>query len=240
LKKKYIPWIVVFGVVFADQLSKILVKTNMNLGQNIHVIGDWFILHFTENPGMAFGMEFSIPYGKLLLSLIRIVAIFFIGWYILKVVRKGAPTGFLICLGMIFAGALGNIIDSAFYGVIFSESHFSQPAVAFPEGGGYASFLHGKVVDMFYFPIIKGTYPQWFPFWGGEELVFFRPVFNIADASISMAIFTIVIFQKRFFAFERKTATEPEEGVVSTSSTTEETQEREEKKEYGTIERLND
>ncbi len=218
LKRKYIPWLVVLGLIGIDQFTKILVKTSMNLGESIHVMGDWFMLHFTENPGMAFGLEFPFPNGKLILSILRIIALFFIGWYILKVVKKGAPVGLLICLGMIFAGALGNIIDSAFYGLVFGESYFSQPAVAFPEGGGYAPFLHGKVVDMFYFPIINTTFPQWFPFWGGEEFIFFRPVFNIADASITVAIFTIIIFQKRFFAFEKKPKAHDQEDEVDTNS----------------------
>ncbi len=222
LKRKYIPWLVVLGIVTLDQFSKILVKTTMNLGQSIHVLGDWFILHFTENPGMAFGLELPFSNGKLILTTVRIIALIFIGWYIVKVLKKGAPVGLLICLGMIFAGALGNIIDSAFYGVVFSESHFSQPAVALPDGGGYAPLFHGKVVDMLYFPIIQGTYPQWFPFWGGEPFIFFSPVFNLADASITTAIFAIVIFQKRFFAFEKKTATETGEEVVFTHPTTEE------------------
>ncbi len=203
MKKKHIPWIVILLVLLIDQTLKILIKTNMTLGQSIPVLGNWFYLHFTENYGMAFGLEFSGEYGKLALSLFRIIALVFIGWYIHKLVKKDAPAGLLICMGMIFAGALGNIIDSAFYGLIFSESFFYQTAQMFPEGGGYATFLHGKVVDMFYFPIIRGFFPQWFPFWGGQEFVFFRPVFNVADAAITLGVFTMLIFQKRFFAFEK-------------------------------------
>lgn len=204
MKKKHIPWIVILLVLLIDQTLKILVKTNMTLGQSIPLIGNWSYLHFTENYGMAFGLEFSGEYGKLLLSLFRIVALIFIGWYINKLLKKNAPVGLLVCMGLIFAGALGNIIDSAFYGLVFSESYFYQTAQLLPEGGGYGTFLHGRVVDMFYFPVIKGFYPQWFPFWAGQEFIFFRPVFNVADASITIGVFTLLIFQKRFFAFEKE------------------------------------
>ncbi|MBW6498399.1 MAG: lipoprotein signal peptidase [Bacteroidales bacterium] len=210
MKKKHIPWIVILLVLLIDQTLKILIKTNMTLGQSIPVLGNWFYLHFTENYGMAFGMEFSGEYGKLALSLFRIVALGFIGWYTHKLVKKDAPAGLLVCMGLIFAGALGNILDSAFYGLIFSESFFYQAAQMFPEGGGYATFLHGKVVDMFYFPIIRGFFPQWFPFWSGQEFVFFRPVFNVADAAITLGVFTMLIFQKRFFAFEKQEDLSPD------------------------------
>jgi signal peptidase II len=202
LKKKHIPWAVILTVLLIDQVSKLLVKTHMTLGESISVLGNWFYLHFTENYGMAFGLEFSGEYGKLVLSLFRIIALIFIGWYTHKLIKKDAPAGLLICMGLIFAGALGNIIDSAFYGLIFSESYFSQAATLFPEGGGYGTFLHGKVVDMFYFPVIRGYYPSWFPIWPGQEFVFFRPVFNVADASITLGVFTLLVFQKRLFAFE--------------------------------------
>lgn len=207
MKKKYIPWIVVLLVLLIDQILKILVKTNMTLGQSIPLFGDWSYLHFTENIGMAFGLELPGEYGKLALSLLRIIALVFIGWYINILIKKNAPVGLLVCIGLIFAGALGNIVDSAFYGMIFSESFFYQAAQMFPEGGGYGTFLHGKVVDMFYFPIIRGAYPEWFPFWAGQEFIFFRPVFNIADASITAGVFTLLIFQKRFFAFENQEET---------------------------------
>jgi signal peptidase II len=207
LQKKHIPWIVVFLVLILDQVSKFIVKTNMTLGQGIPVFGEWFIIYFIENKGMAFGLEFAGENGKLILSLFRIVAVVFIGWYIHKLIKQGAKAGLIICISLIMAGALGNIIDSAFYGMIFSESGFGQVAQFLPEGGGYASFLHGKVVDMLYFPIIKGNFPQWFPFWGGQEFIFFRPVFNIADSSITIGVFILLIFQKRFFEFEKKTET---------------------------------
>ena len=181
-----------------DQVSKVLVKTNMTLGESIYVLGDWFIIHFTENYGMAFGMEFSGEYGKLFLSLFRIVAVAFIGWYLHRLVGKRAHKGLIVCVSLIFAGALGNIIDSAFYGLIFNESH-GQVAQFLPEEGGYGTFLHGKVVDMLHFPVITGTFPSWLPFFGDQPFIFFRPVFNIADAAITTGVFAVIIFQKKFF-----------------------------------------
>jgi signal peptidase II len=205
LQKKHIPWIVIFLVLVLDQVSKFIVKSNMTIGQGIPVFGEWFIIYFIENKGMAFGLEFAGENGKLILSLFRIVAVVFIGWYIHKLIKQGASNGLIICISLIMAGALGNIIDSAFYGMIFSESGFGQVAQFLPEGGGYASFLHGKVVDMLYFPVIRGNFPQWFPFWAGQEFVFFRPVFNLADSSITIGVFILLIFQKKFFEFEKKT-----------------------------------
>lgn len=160
--------------------------------------GDWFIIHFTENNGMAFGLEFAGEYGKLALSLFRIFAIGGIGWYLNHLVKNKAHVVLVSSIAFIFAGALGNIIDSTFYGVIFSSSEF-QLASLFPAEGGYSSLLHGKVVDMFYFPILKGHFPEWVPIWGGEYFIFFRPVFNIADASISVGVILILLFQGVIF-----------------------------------------
>ncbi len=187
------------AVLLLDQVSKVIVKTTMTLGQSIPVFGDWFILHFTENYGMAFGLEFSGEYGKLILSLFRIVAVIFIGWYIARLIKQNAHAGLITCVSLIMAGALGNIIDSSFYGLIFSESYFNKAAVFMPEGGGYGSFLHGKVVDMLYFPVIQGFFPEWIPWIGGQHFVFFRPVFNLADSSITIGVLVLIIFQKRFF-----------------------------------------
>lgn len=202
MKKKHIPWVVILLVLFLDQLSKVLVKTNMTLGQSIPVLGDWFYLHFTENVGMAFGFELGFTYGKLALSLFRLAAIAGISWYIVRLTHRGATRGLIICLSLILAGAIGNVIDSAFYGMIFSASHFNQVAVFLPEGGGYAPFLHGKVVDMLYFPLINTAWPEWVPLVGGGRLVFFQPVFNLADAAITVGVFSLLIFQKRLFAFQ--------------------------------------
>lgn len=190
--------LIVVLVLLVDQVLKIWIKTNMTLGQEFSVIGNWFLIHFVENNGMAFGFEFGGNYGKIFLSLFRIVAVFAIGWYILKLVKKNISMGFIACVALIFAGAIGNIIDSAFYGLIFNDS-YGQVSTLFPEGGGYATFLHGRVVDMFYFPLFSGVYPDWVPFVGGNDFQFFRPVFNVADSAISIGIFTIILFYRKQF-----------------------------------------
>lgn len=189
-------------ILIVDQVFKIWVKTSMVLGENHPVFGNWFLIHFTENEGMAFGMKLGGNFGKLLLSLFRIIAVILLGWWLYRITRKKTSNGLIVCISLIIAGAIGNIIDSAFYGLIFSESTYMQTAVLFPPGGGYAGFLHGRVVDMLYFPIIETRYPDWFPVWGGEEFVFFRPVFNIADSSITTGVFILILFQKRFFRKE--------------------------------------
>ncbi len=172
----------------------------MYLGEEFPVIGNWFLIHFVENNGMAFGFEFAGEYGKIFLSVFRIVAVTAIAWYLVKLVKKeNVPMGFVVCVSMILAGAIGNIIDSAFYGLIFNES-YGQVATLFPEEGGYSSFLHGKVVDMLYFPLISGHYPQWLPGIGGNEFLFFRPVFNIADSSITIGILSIILFYWKLFS----------------------------------------
>ncbi len=188
---------VILLILLADQTLKILVKTHMTLYQQIPMLGDWGILHFVENNGMAFGLSLPGSLGKILLTSFRIIAVIAIGFYLRHLIRIKAHTGLIITLSMVMAGALGNIIDSVFYGMIFNSSTPVTAATLFPEGGGYAPLLHGKVVDMFYFPIIKGNYPDWIR--GGSSFVFFRPVFNIADSSISVAVAIILINQKRFF-----------------------------------------
>jgi len=185
-------------ILTADQILKIWVKTHLEIGQEIHLFGNWGILHFIENNGMAFGMEMGGKPGKFILSLFRIFAIFGIGWFLNSLIQKKAYTGLILAVSAIMAGAIGNIIDSAFYGMIFSES-FQNPAVLFPPEGGYSSFLHGKVVDMFYFPVINTRWPEWSPFRPGESFVFFRPVFNIADSAITCGVISIILFQKRMF-----------------------------------------
>ena len=168
------------------------------IGQEKPVLGNWFILHFIENNGMAFGMEFAGKTGKFLLSIFRIIAVFGIGWYLFRISRKDMPLGLVLSIAAIFAGAAGNIFDSAFYGLIFNDSYF-HVAKLFPEEGGYSSFLHGRVVDMLYFPVVHGSFPKWFPWGAGKEFLFFRPVFNIADSSITLGVTALLIFQKRFF-----------------------------------------
>ncbi len=195
LKKSFL---IIFLILLVDQLAKFYIKTHMMLGDEIPVLGDWFIIHFVENNGMAFGMQLAGKFGKAFLSIFRIVAVVGIGWYMVNLSKKGAPNGLIYCVALVLAGALGNIIDSAFYGMIFDHS-YGQIATLFPEGGGYSSFLHGKVVDMLYFPLVEGRYPEWLPYVGGNPFIFFRPVFNIADSSITIGIVIILFFQKRFF-----------------------------------------
>ncbi len=192
--------ILVILLLLVDQTVKFAVKLNMNLYESIPVFGNWFFIHFIENPGAAFGMQLGGTWGKLLLSLIRIAAIALISWYMHRLIKQqSAPTGVLVGGALILAGAIGNMIDSAFYGMIFSESTPYAAATLFPEGGGYAPFLHGKVVDMLYFPIINSTWPEWLPGIGGREFTFFSPVFNIADSYITIAVFYILLFQHKFF-----------------------------------------
>ncbi len=190
--------ITITSVLLLDQAIKFWVKTHMVIGDEI-TITSWFRIHFIENEGMAFGWKLGGNWGKLLLSLFRIVAVGFIGYYLMTLIRKKAHPGLIITMSMILAGAIGNILDSIFYGVIFSESNF-ELAKFLPTGGGYASFLHGRVVDMLWFPLWEGFLPQWIPVWGGKYFMFFEPVFNIADSSISVGVFLILIFQTVFFA----------------------------------------
>jgi len=177
------PLIVIFLVLLADQVLKTWIKTHMYLGQEFNIIGKWFIIHFTENNGMAFGMEFGGEFGKLALSLFRIAAVGGIGYGLHYLIKHKYHRGLIINVALIFAGASGNIIDSVFYGKIY----------------GYESWFHGRVVDMLYFPIAQGHFPSWIPIWGGDEFVFFRPVFNLADAAISVGVILILIFQKNYF-----------------------------------------
>jgi len=201
---KKAAWIV-FLILIADQILKIWIKTTFYLGESHPVIGHWFYLHFTENEGMAFGMKLGGQWGKLLLSIFRILAIAAICWWLYTAEKKGAGNLMIICIALILAGAIGNIIDSAFYGLIFSESNYMQLATVFPKGGGYTTFLHGKVVDMFYFPIIETRLPSWVPLYGGEDFVFFRPVFNIADSAITTGVLMLIVFQRKIFPQQKET-----------------------------------
>ena len=188
-----------------DQAIKFAVKLNMTIGESIPVFGNWFQICFIENNGMAFGMQFGGSAGKLALSLFRVVLIGFIIYYLRKLVKKAdTPTGILVGFSLVLVGAIGNVVDCLFYGEIFSASTYTKVAQLFPPGGGYSSFLYGKVVDMFYFPIIHSTWPEWMPIWGGEEFIFFHPVFNFADACISVAVIYMLLFQRKFFAEDKK------------------------------------
>lgn len=168
----------------------------MALGDEFCVFGSWFRIHFVENNGMAFGMELGGNWGKILLSTFRVVAVCAIGYYLIKLCRKEGRTLLVLCVSLVLAGAVGNIIDSAFYGVIF-DSSVGQIATLFPEGGGYGTWLQGRVVDMFYFPLIESRFPDWLPIWGGESFTFFNPVFNFADAAISVGIILLLLFQRK-------------------------------------------
>lgn len=208
------PFLAVFLILLADQVLKFWIKLHMALGQEYKIAGDWFIIHFTENNGMAFGMEFGGEAGKLALTLFRIAAVCGIGYGVVYLVKKKYHRGLILNVALIFAGALGNIIDSTFYGLIFSESTYFSPAQLFPQGGGYASLFHGKVVDMLYFPILEGVFPSWVPLWGGQDYIFFRPVFNIADAAISVGVILILIFQKRYFKEDKVEESLPNSEIV--------------------------
>lgn len=190
--------IIIILVLIIDQTVKIWIKTHMILGQEYKILGDWFIIHFTENNGMAFGMEFWGKNGKIFLTLFRIVAVVGIGWYLKTLIKQNAPKMVVISIALIMAGAIGNILDSIFYGVIFDES-FYQIAEFMPNDGGYSTWLQGRVVDMLYFPLFNGHYPDWFPFWGGQQFIFFRPVFNIADSAITIGVAYVLLFERSFF-----------------------------------------
>ena len=217
--------LIVLLVIVADQALKIYIKTHFAIGDDVHIMGHWFRLHFIENEGMAYGMKLSeSPIGKIILSSFRLVAVS-VGFYALKwLLNKGYSKGMLICGSLILAGALGNLLDSMFYGLIFSDSPYScfsgnynsihdllqnpnKDAIAHftSFGHGYGKFLQGKVVDMFYFPVIETTMPGWVPFWGGRSFTFFEPVFNLADAAISVGIFTLLLFQKRLMDHPKTT-----------------------------------
>ena len=184
-------------LLVVDQLLKFWIKTNMFLGQEFKIF-DWFIIHFTENNGMAFGLEFGGDTGKIILSVFRIIVIVWGFSYITTLTKSKLPNGLLIALGLVFGGAIGNIIDGVFYGVLFNDS-YNQIAEFLPAVGGYSTFLMGKVVDMFYFPLINTHFPDWLPFFGGEHFIFFRPVFNIADAGISVGMFVLILFYRKHF-----------------------------------------
>jgi len=209
VKRSYLAVGIVIFVLLIDQVLKFWIKTTYPLGGGFDILGlDWAKIHFVENEGMAFGMELGGNYGKLILSIFRIVAVLFIGYYLYTLIKTKTSWGLIASIALVLAGAMGNIIDSVFYGVIFSESSFAQIAQYMPADGGYTTILHGHVVDMFYFPMAQGSYPDWMPLIGGKFYLFFRPVFNVADAAISVGVISILIFQRSIFvtpADEQKT-----------------------------------
>ena len=197
LKTFRIPILTIFLVLFIDQFIKIYIKLNYPLGE-VGRLGNWCIIHFTENPGMAFGMEFGGNYGKLALSVFRILASIAGLFYIRHIIKTKEQPLFIFCVSLILAGAMGNIFDSVFYGSMFTESDDFTTSHYAGFGNGYSGVLYGHVVDMFYFPIYNGHFPSWVPFWGGEEFQFFRPIFNFADFAISIGVGLLILFQKRF------------------------------------------
>jgi signal peptidase II len=206
----------VFLVLFVDQWSKIWVKTNMEYGEEFLILGQsWARIHFVENEGMAFGISFGQNWGKLLLTLFRIVAVGFIVYLIAQLIKARSSFGMLSCFALIFAGAVGNIIDSVFYGRIFSASPYHGGlAEMFPPEGGYADLLYGKVVDMLYFPMVQTKFPSWIPIWGGEDFEFFSPVFNVADSAITTGIIALLLFYRSFFS-EKKEEGDDQEAALT-------------------------
>jgi len=198
--KKFIGWIIlIIFLVGMDQWMKIWIKTNMIEGEQVSVLGNWFYLYFIENPGAAFGLFKNQIWFKPVLSVLRIIILGLIIWFFLRFQKYNrCPIGVKICFALILAGAIGNIIDSIFYGILFSES-YPNVAIFLPEQGGYAPLLYGKVVDMFYFPIIKTTFPSWVPFLGGQYFEFFKPIFNFADSYITISMFLLLIFYRKWF-----------------------------------------
>jgi signal peptidase II len=209
--------LLIAAIIIADQALKFWIKTSFSFGHVTHVLGlKWFELYFIENEGMAWGWKFGGEWGKMALTLFRLVAVIFGTWYLVKIIREKYTTGFIVCASLIYAGALGNLIDSMFYGMLFSATDYNTIASFLPEKG-YANFLHGHVVDMIHLDLIKTTYPEWFPMIGGRQFEFFSPIFNIADASISTGVITLLIFQKRFLQKEHAEETHP---TVETSTET--------------------
>jgi signal peptidase II len=215
---------IILLIIIADQVLKIWIKTTYPTGHVSDVIGSKFQLYFVENSGMAWGWKFGNEIGKIVLTLFRLGAVIFGTWYLGRIVKHNYHKGFIVCAALIYAGALGNLIDSMFYGMIFDKGMHYEPAIrdfigysgvagfSFP---GYSSFLHGSVVDMLYFPIVRSSFPQWLPLVGGKEFEFFSPIFNIADASISVGVITLLLFQKRFFKRYRNT---PVHSTVETNT----------------------
>ena len=228
MKGKHLFFVIAL-VVIADQALKIYIKTHFHLNTSEHVAGNWFQLYFVENPGMAYGWKFGGNWGKMALTIFRLGAVVFGTWYLGNIIKQGYHKGFILCAGLIYAGALGNLIDSCFYGMVFDKGmlfdaqlndYINYDGLAKFSKNGYAGFLHGNVVDMFYFPIIRGNFPNWFPVWGGEDFEFFRPIFNVADAAITTGVLSILVFQRIFFKHKNN---EPQHTTVETETLVDDT-----------------
>jgi len=202
-------FLIALGVIVIDQASKLLVWKYMHIHQEVNVIGEWFRLHYLLNPGMAFGIRWQSEFGKMALTLFRIAAMFGIGYYLYRMIMRGAHRGFLVAMALILGGAIGNVIDSTFYGVFLNNAPLDSPY----------RWFHGQVIDMLFFPIFDFYWPQWVPIWGGDNFVFFSPVFNIADSSIFLGVVSILIFQRKFFRDKEEVevhATSVNSGTIST------------------------
>lgn len=206
MKRGQIAFLIIMLVLIIDQALKIYIKTNFYYGESYNILGlSWAQLKFVENKGMAFGLEFGGVIGKYILSIFRIIMSGFLIYFVSELIKAKESKGFIAAFSLIIAGAIGNILDSIYFGLIFSNSFHKHTVAEFmPEGGGYAPILQGHVVDMFYFPMLKGHFPDWFPLWGGQYFEFFRPIFNVADASISVGVVLILLFYRKFFIKSKK------------------------------------
>ncbi len=209
MKKKYnVAILVILLVLIIDQWLKIWVKLNIPYGDGYDILGlSWAKIHFVENPGMAFGLSFGGTTGKLVLSSFRILMVGVLIYILRKMIKSGESLGLIVSFSLIIAGAIGNIIDSIFYGLIFSSNFHGGLAEFLPENGGYAPILQGRVVDMFYFPLIDTTFPDWLPIWGGQRFQFFRPIFNVADSAITIGVALLLLFHRKFFKQDPKKKT---------------------------------
>ena len=218
MKRTTLAILVIFGVLIIDQALKVYIKTNFYYGEAVHIFGfDWAQLKFVENEGMAFGFSYGGVTGKYVLSIFRVLMAGFLVYFLSQLIRSKEPKGFIASFSLIIAGAIGNILDSLYFGIIFGASNYHTRNVAefLPEGGGYSGFLQGNVVDMFYFPMIKSHFPEYFPIWGGEYFEFFRPIFNVADAAISVGVVLILVFFRKYFT---KKNTDPKSTVKEPSA----------------------
>lgn len=207
MKRSHIAWLVILVIIIIDQVSKIYIKTNFYYTESVHILGlEWAQIKFVENKGMAFGLSFGGETGKYILSIFRIFMACFLIYFVSALIKEKVSKWFIACFSLIIAGAIGNILDSIYFGVLFGQSSHGVVAEFMPEGGGYAPFLQGHVVDMFYFPMYRGYLPDWFPWKAGDYFEFFRPIFNVADAAIFTGVVCIMLFHRKYFMKDKKKA----------------------------------